>query len=221
MSKITELREGRGREKRVQVFLDGSPVFSLQADVAAQEDLHVGQELTSQQIAQLTDADRLQRCLNASTHYLGYRPRSESELRLRLRRRGFDNKSIEAVLLKLKEQEYLDDVAFARFWKDDRNTFSPRSQRLIQRELRQKGVNEEIIEQVVTTIDEDESAYRAASNRYRRGIITDYQQFRRHLGNYLLRRGFSYEVINRTMERLWQEYTNNSGKISPKSNNCP
>jgi len=221
MSKITELREGRGREKRTQVFLDGSLAFSLQADVAAQENLQVGQELTSQQIAQLTDADRLQRCLNASTRYLGYRPRSESELRLRLRRHGFDSNSIETVLTKLREQEYLDDVAFARFWKDDRNAFSPRSQRLIQRELRQKGVNEEIIEQVVTTIDEDESAYRAAINRYRRWTLTDYQQFRRRLGNYLLRRGFSYEVINRTMERLWQEYNYNSGNTYPKANNRP
>jgi SOS response regulatory protein OraA/RecX len=29
--------------------------------------------------------------------------------------------------------------------------------------------------------------------------------FRRRLGEYLRRRGFDYEVINRTVEKMWQE----------------
>ena len=72
-------------------------------------------------------------------------------------------------------------------------------------ELRRKGVARNIIDEVVDTIDDEDSAYRAALSKARSLPLSDYQGFRRRLGEYLKRRGFGYGVINRTMERLWQE----------------
>jgi hypothetical protein len=43
MSIITGLTAGKGREKRVNVFLDGRPAFNLLAEVALKEGLRVGQ----------------------------------------------------------------------------------------------------------------------------------------------------------------------------------
>jgi len=205
MKKITAIRAGRGRGKRVNVFLDGKFAFSLEAEVAVKEDLQVGQELSVGQIEALARSDHFHRCLNAAAHYLSYRPRSESELRERLYRRGFDDDSVEAVIAKIKEQGLVDDTAFAQFWKDNRESFSPRSQWLTRLELRRKGIAKEIIDQVVDVIDDDESAYRAALSKARGLPQSDYQSFRRRLGGYLRRRGFSYEVINHTVELLWQE----------------
>ena len=112
---------------------------------------------------------------------------------------------IEAVIARLKEQGLVDDMAFAQFWKDNRESFSPRSQWLTRLELRRKGVANDIIDQVVNTIDDDDSAYRAALSKARSLPLSDYQSFRRRLGEYLKRRGFSYGVINHTVERVWQE----------------
>jgi regulatory protein len=210
MSKITALRTGRSRRKRVNVFLDGRFTFSLEAEVAIKSGLKVGQELTSGQIETLTGSDRFHRCLNAATHCLSYRPRSESEIRERLHRRGFDEDSIEAVITRLKKQGLVDDVAFAQFWKDNRESFSPRSQWLTKLELRRKGVADGIIDGVVDEINDDDSAYRAAQSKARSLNMSDYQSFRRRLGEYLKRRGFGYGVINHTVERLWQEYGDES-----------
>ena len=120
MRKITALRVGRGQRKRVNVFLDGRFAFSLEAEVAIREGLKVGQELSANQIEALARSDHFHRCLNAAGHYLSYRPRSEAEVRERLKRRGFDGDSVEAVIAKLKEQGLVDDMAFAQFWKDNR-----------------------------------------------------------------------------------------------------
>ena len=211
MRKITALRIGRGRGKRVNVFLDSRFAFSLEAEVAAKEDLQIGQELSGSQVEALTRSDHFHRCLNAASLYLSYRPRSESEVRGRLQRRGFDGDCIEAVLGNLREQDLVDDVAFAQFWKENRESFSPRSQWLTKLELRQKGVVSDIIDQVVDGIDDDDSAYRAALSKTRRWAMSDYQSFRRRLGEYLRRRGFNYEVINHTAQRVWQERGNSSG----------
>ena len=205
MRQITTLRSGRGRKKRVNVYLDGRFAFSLEAEVVLAERLKVGQELTSEQIRALARADNFQCCLNAAMHYLSYRPRSEFELRERLCRRNFDGDSVEEVLARLKERGLVDDTGFAQFWQDNRQAFSPRSSSLTRLELRRKGVAEEIIGQVVSTVSDGESAYRAALGKARRLPVSDYQSFRRRLGEYLRRRGFSYGVINNTVEQLWQE----------------
>ena len=205
MPKITAIRNGKGRGKRVNVFLDGKFAFSLEAEVALKDRLKVEQALSDSQIEALAKSDHFHRCLNAATRYLSYRPRSESEMRARLEQRGFDNDSVEAVLTKLREQGLADDTAFAQFWKDNRESFSPRSQWLTRLELRQKGIASDIIDQVVRAVDDEDSAYRAAQSKARSLPLSDYQLFRRRLGAYLRRRGFGYRVVNHTSERLWQE----------------
>ena len=204
MREITAIRASRGWRKRANVFLDGRFALSLEAEVVVNNGLRVGQELSTTEVEGLARDDSFQRCLDAAIHYLGYRPRSESELRQRLHQRGFDDSNVEVVIVKLKGRGLVDDMAFARFWKDNRESFSPRSRGLTKLELKQKGIADDIIGQVVD-IDDEDSAYRAALGKASHLQRSDYQSFRRRLGGYLRRRGFGYGVINNTVQRLWQE----------------
>jgi regulatory protein len=205
MSTITALRTGKRIEKRVNLFLDGKFAFSLEKDKVALEGLKVGLELSGDRLDTLMTSLKLSRCLDAAYRYLSYRPRSETELRERLQRRGFPAEHIEQTLIKLKEQGLLDDLSFARFWAENRATFRPRSRAMTRRELRKKGVTEEVIRQAVGEIDEVESAYRAAVTRTRQLSHLDYLEFRQRLGEFLRRRGFAHYIINQTIRRVWQE----------------
>jgi len=205
MSTITALRTGKRAAERVNLFLDGRFAFSLERDEVARERLKVGLELSGQRLQELTDAMKLNRCLNAAYRYLSYRPRSEAELRLRLQRRGFPAEHIEAVMAKLREQGLLNDEEFARFWVENRAAFRPRSRGLTRSELRKKGVSEEAIHQAVSEMDEPEAAYRAALGKTRRLSGLEYPEFRQRLGEFLRRRGFTYETIDRAVKRAWEE----------------
>jgi len=205
MGRITALKAGASRGKRINVFLEGKLAFSLEAEVALKKGLRPGQELSASEIEALAKSDHFHRCLNAAARYLGYRPRSELELREQLQQRGFDSDSVEAVLVKLKEQGLVDDVAFAQFWKDNRESFRPRSQWLTKLELRRKGVANDIIDHVTDAIDDGNSAYRAAISKAHSVPLSDREVFRHRLGDYLKRRGFGYGVINHTVKRVWQE----------------
>ncbi len=205
MKRVTAIAEGKRRKKRVNIFLDDKFAFSLEAGVALKEGLKVGQELSEGDIEALTSAEQTQRCLNAAFRYLAYRPRSEAELRERLGRRGFDGDTIEATLASLKEQRLVNDLAFAQFWKENRQFFSPRSQWLLRHELKQKGVATKVIDKVLADLDETESAYQAAITKARRLSIADYDGFRRRLGEYLKRRGFGYGVIKDILKKVWEE----------------
>jgi regulatory protein len=204
MKKVTAIRS-RQRGKRVNIFLDNKFAFSLEAEVALKERLKTEQALSEDEIEALTQADHFQRCLNAAFHLLSYRPRSEAELSERLQRRGFDGDKVAAVLAKLKEQGLVDDLAFAQFWKDNRQSFRPRSQWLTRRELRQKGIAQDIIDRVAAQLDDQDSAYRAAMTKAHHLSTADYDGFRRKLGQHLQRRGFGYGLIKPTVERVWQE----------------
>jgi len=211
MSKITKITAGKSRKKRVNIFLDGRFTFSLLTEVAVKEGLQVGQELAANQVETLVKSDHYHRCLNTSIRYLGYRPRSDAEIRQRLQRHGFDCDCIERVLAKLKEHGLADDTAFAQFWKENRESFSPRSRWLTKLELQRKGLADDIIEQVVHEVDDSDNAYRAALSKAHRLSPSDYQGFRRRLGAHLRRRGFGYEVINHTVERIWKECGSGTG----------
>lgn len=217
MSKITRLVKGKSREKRVKIYLDGRYASTLLAEVVLKEGLKVGMELSADQIEALSGQDRYQRSLNAAVRLLGYRPRSEAEIKQHLQRRGFDIGSTEKALTSLKNQGLVDDTAFARFWIENRESFSPRSRRLTGLELRRKGLSNDIIEQVIGEIDESESAYRAALKKARLPSTADYKDFRRRLSGYLGRRGFGYEVINDTVKRIWQESGSPEQRLSNHS----
>jgi regulatory protein len=146
-----------------------------------------------------------QDCLAAAYYYLSYRPRSEEEIRQWLHKRGFTKEVTENTIAKLKEQNLSDDFSFAQFWTENRLSFRPKSKRMIRKELRDKKVAAEIIEQVTKDIDDEEVAYKVAASRLPSLAHLDYPDFYRRLSNYLAYRGFSYEVIKRTASLLWQE----------------
>ena len=157
----------------------------------------------------MADSISLQACLDAAYRYLSYRPRSEAEIRQWLHRRGFASEVAEEAIAKPREQNLSDDFAFAQFWKDNRLSFRPKSKRLIEKELRDKKVATEIIEQMTADINDEEIAYKLGSSRMQALAHLDYPDFLRRLSNYLGYRGFSYQVIRDTAARLWREKENN------------
>jgi regulatory protein len=205
MRKITTVHQGKGRRKRVELYLDGKLNLSTDAQVTSGADIQSGQVLPETRIETLVNPDSYERCLTAAMRYLAYRPRSNAELLERLQRRGFDNKTQEMVINKLKEQGWLDDTKFAEYWKDNRESFSPRSRRLTRVELQRKGVARDIIDRTIGEINDESNAYRAAVAAAARLPRSDRDRFFHRLEGYLRRRGFGYDIIEPTLEKVWRE----------------
>ena len=207
MARITALKLTRRR--KVNVYLDNNFTFALNREVADEAGLKVGQTLSDSQIDELKEAELLGKCFKAALHYLSYRPRSETEIRHRLYRRGFGSEMVEKIIIRLKEKRLIDDMAFAQFWVENRLEFKPLSQRLISLELWQKGVAKRIIDEVTQNADDRVSALKAGRKRVRHLATLDYPEFRYRLGDYLRRRGFSHDTINFAVDHLWQEKQGN------------
>jgi len=204
--KITAIKAGKNPAlRRSNVFLNGRYAFSLDDSLITSESLQIGRELTEDEVSRLMQADLARRCYDAALRLISLRPRSEKEIRDRLTRRGFAPADVESTVNRLKESNLINDEEFARFWIENRETFKPRSRRLLKQELRSKGLDTALISGMTGELDEGEAAYRAGLAKARSLRHTDYSVFRQKLGGYLQRRGFSYNLINSVVRRLWQE----------------
>jgi regulatory protein len=201
--KISALKVQQKNKERVSVYLDGSYAFGLQAIVAAT--LHLGQELSAEEVSALRERDSAERAYDLALRYLSYRPRSREELSRHLAEKELAPGLIEQVLARLSENGLLDDRSFAQYWVENREAFRPRGERALRYELKRKGVSEEAIGAALEQVDEAESAYRVAQPLALRLAHVDRVAFRQKLGGLLARRGFGYETVRQTVERLWRE----------------
>ncbi len=203
---VTALRFQRRNKERVNVYLDGEFAFALPALEAAK--LHKGQVLSDEEIERFKAIDREEKAYERALRFLGYRPRSIAEVRRYLQRRQVEEPMLQRIIDRLQAMGYLDDRAFARFWVENRQQFSPRGERALRHELRLKGVDPDLIEEVLkaSEADEEEMAYRLIQVRARRWRDLDRSSFWRKASGYLARRGFSYDVINAVLRRLWDQW---------------
>src|SRR5689334_15731982 len=118
------------------LFAPAARTLALHIAVVARAGLRAGLELAPGQLGELQAADDFQRIYNRALDFLAVRPRSEQEVRDRLRRKGIADEDIAQVQERLRRAGYLDDAAFARYWIGERARHSPRGARLLQQELR-------------------------------------------------------------------------------------
>jgi regulatory protein len=201
--KVTALKYQKKNRNRVSVYLDGRFAFGLPDIVAAK--LKTGQHLSDADIERLQREGSAEAAYNRTLDYLSYRPRSRTEIVTYLQKRGISEEEIETVVARLETAGLLDDEAFARFWVENRERFRPRGLRALRYELRNKGVSDQIIEQALVDVDVSDSAYRSASRKARQLEQADQQTFYRKLVEYLVRRGFDYEVAREATDRHWAE----------------
>ncbi len=205
--RVTALRPTKRDPDRIAVALDGSFAFALPATLVGDERIEIGDLLDVDRVTALLAADQASRATEAALVFLSYRPRSEKEVRDRLRRGGYEPDAIEHAIGRLHEWRYLDDADFARRWVENRTAHRPRGKRLLQQELRHKGIDGEMARDAIDDADLDETGAAEALARRRLPSYAGGEPaaIRRRLGAYLARRGYGYDVIRIALDRALVE----------------
>ncbi len=198
MPEVTGVRERRGKAR---VFVDGEFWAEVDAGVAAERGLREGVEFSGAELAEIRVAGERALAMSRALSLLGYRARSEGEVRERLVRYGFAEGTGEAVVGRLRELGYLDDEAFARLKaREKARRYGPRR---VSAELRKSGVDAEVaagaVEETFAGTDELAAALSAAERRYNGGGSD--AEARRVYG-FLTRRGYSAEVCAEVARRF-------------------
>ncbi|QQG40957.1 MAG: regulatory protein RecX [Candidatus Levyibacteriota bacterium] len=145
--------------------------------------------------------DEFEKYYNHALRFLSFRPRSEKEIRDNLKKKKVDPLVIEKIIIKLKEQKFVNDKDFARMWVESRMRFKPRSQRFIILELKNKGIVQDIIDSIIQNNDLEQAKKLVVKK------IEKYQELPKNklyqkLGSFLARRGFSWETIKESIDEV-------------------
>ena len=136
---------------------------------------------------------------------LAPRARSRAELHEHLIKRGAEEEVASGILDTLELQGLLNDLEFAKIWSESRQRQKKLSKRVITSELRQKGVAADIIEEVVSEIDDEEEyamAFALAEKKYRSCSNLDPDVAYRRISSLLARKGFGHQMMARIMNQL-------------------
>jgi regulatory protein len=187
------------------VYVDAVSRLELRRETLRKHQLRPGAEVDAQALEAIVAADARAGALAAALALIARRPRSERDLRRRLRQRRCEDDVIDETVTKLRAARLIDDAEFAAAWAESRDRSSPRGQRLIAQELRQQGIGYELASEAANVVDDQEAAYRVAERRLASLATLEYDAFRSRLASQLQRRGFGWGVIRTTVERCWRE----------------
>lgn len=149
------------------------------------------------------------RAKNNAYFLLRSRPRSEFEIRQRLKLKGYGAEIIDGVVGDLKKTGNIDDEKFARLWIESRMYANPMGDVVLKHELKLKGVADSVIDAALEnknkTYDEFEIAFSMAAERYKRFQKLDKRKAMKRVYDFMLRRGFKYDTVRKVIETLTGE----------------
>ena len=143
-----------------------------------------------------TKKDNYSRCMNSAIYSLAMREHSRQEIYKKLSRKKFsEGVDINRLLDELEENNYLNEQRFTESFIRSR---AQRGQGLlkISNELRQRGINSELINQALNILDIDwyELASEQRKKKFGDSLPEDYKEKTRQM-RFLSGRGFDSEII--------------------------
>ncbi len=196
MPVITAIKQQQKYTNRYSIILDGRFAFSIGDLELLAEGLHSGMELSAERADQLRVQGEASKAYDQALGYLSLRQRSAYEVRTYLLGKEYGEETIEQIISRLTELKLLDDEAFARLWVENRQILKPRSKRVLQGELAQKGIAPEIANTVLADIDPNDQLDAIRALIQARGHRYDSQE---KLMAYLARQGFAYDDIKKVL----------------------
>ncbi len=204
---VTEIQQQKKRNRRYSIFLDDEFAFGLDKEVLYVFPLHRGDELTRRQIDAILKEEEAVQARIKAVSLISYRARSVTELRQKLTVKGFGSDTVERVVQDLLRIGVLDDRKFAEAFVHTRMSGKPMAVRLLRQELRSKGLDPHVIEEVLENeygpLSEDEVA-RSLAEKKKRSLPPDREKAARRLRDYLQRRGFGWQIIAPIIEEYRQ-----------------
>ncbi len=209
---VTDIKLQVKNPNRVSIYLDGRYSFSLTVDQLASFNFKKGDDLSLEEVEAYKDESSYGKLKAVALDYLLLRTRSKKEFRDYLFRKTlstYDKKGkkiirytdvqAKRVYEHFLNTKYLDDEFFAKTWVENRNLKKGVSKKKLYQELKQKGIEDHVIEQALRVSSRDDlgELKKVLAKKAERYKGDDNKLIR-----YLASLGFNYEDIKKAIEEF-------------------
>ena len=195
----------KGKQDKIHISVDGEYSFTVDETYFLSMGIYNGKEVDSVELNEIIETVNIRRAYNYAVSLLSRRDHSEKELMTKLTQKGYTQGAEEAIA-KLRDGGYVSDERFARLYVRELQTFKKYGKRRIEQELFRKGIDREIIREVLEETDFDESDLVSLIERKYGRYLGDEKGIAKTI-NGLLRMGYSYgeirdalKIINENIE---------------------
>lgn len=198
MPLITDFKPQKN-QKRVNIYLDNKFGFGLDLENFVKLGLKINQELSDLEVEKIVKKAEFQKTFDKLLRFVMVRPRSEKEIKDYFKRKKVHESIHKDLFNRLNQLDLIDDIKFAKWWIDQRQSFRPKSKRILNSELRIKGINSEIINNILedSEIDELKIAKELLKKKEYKWDKYDEKVKKQKIITYLSGKGFSWDVIEK------------------------
>lgn len=202
MAEITSITPQQKDKTRCNLEIDGKFYCGMKLDTVLKSGLKVGMSIDTDFLSHLQLESEKLTALDKALKHISVTMKTEKEIRDFLRRKGYLQEVTDYVLDKMKDYGFVDDETFASSYIESAS--KRKGSRLIQLELRQKGVDGQTIDDALSALDDETESAKRCLERYMRGKPFDEATIRKAYRN-LLSKGFDYDTAKQAIESLKNE----------------
>jgi regulatory protein len=193
MGKITRIEEQKKKKNRVNIYIDGEFSLGLYKDTVIKFHLYENKEIAPGEIYLIKEFEVITNAKEKVRNYISYRERSKKEIKDYLTNKGIKEEIAVEVLDDFEKADLIDDRRFATSWIKDRNKNNPKGNFALKMELKDKGIEESEIENLLQSVDEKENALKVFEKAVKK--YGNDKASKKKIFQYLERRGFKIQTI--------------------------
>ena len=217
MPTVVDLKRKKRTKEWYLIYLnDGREILSY-IDFIVKFKVKVGKQLTEEQIKEMKSESEVILAKEIAYRFISYKPRTLKEVSDKLKAKGFQSDLVSKVVEELKNYGFINDLEYARNFVLNRSRSKTLGELALRRELLSKGISSEIVDEVLSErenlIDEFEIALDLAQGKLKqikslKKRKKGRDEYKRRIYEFLLRRGFKFETINRVMREVFDDFEN-------------
>ncbi|WP_338113786.1 regulatory protein RecX [Paenibacillus aquistagni] len=208
---IVRVEKDEQQSRRYQIYFEHAAPLNVHEDVMVKYRLLKGAEVSLSFMEEIIRADEKNKAYVHSLKYLQRKPRTRVELFRYLSQKGYEAEIIENVLDQLEQEWLVNDASYAEAWLSQRVFRHHKGRRLVQQELKQKGVHAAHIVKALEGLDPEEeleSAIAAARKKWRQTSGEHYLR-KQKVAAFLARRGYPNGIARQAAQQAATEEQDN------------
>ena len=201
--KITSVEKIKNQNGMLAVYIDGEYSFSISEEDYLSMGMYEKADIDDEELRQIKYTLNYRLAKSTAVEYISFCLRTEAQVRAKLETDGFSRRVIDKAIKELSSLGYLNDKLYAQKYLYDRSKLKPKSKRMLKKELKEKGICENIIDEVLEdwNVDDNIVAERLIRKKFGKYDLSS-DKIMRKAYLFLRHRGYSDEVIGDVIRKI-------------------
>jgi regulatory protein len=203
---ITKIEHQKKNKQRYSLYSEDKFILGISIESLLEFNISAGMDIPDELLLKIEQKEKYVAIREQAWRFLARRMHSRKELRDKLIAKKHEQIDIDKIIHELENKKYLNDTSFAQQIISDEINLNKTGPLLIKNKLLKKGVDINIIS---TLLDELYDEHLQIQNcqyfaNKKRGSLknNDGHSVRIKLGNFLIQKGFSWDMCNQVISEL-------------------